>query len=99
MLTKKFFKTKQEAEVTFDFNRDDVTSVVLYAEFNQWQPVPMKFNKSAKAFRTKVRLPKGEQYAFRYLLNDQEWENDYKADAYQANEFGSEDSVVSTYQQ
>ena len=96
MLTKKYFKTKEEADVTFEFSRDDVTSVSLFAEFNEWQPILMKFNKKEKAFRTKVRLPKNTSFQFRYLLNDAEWENDYKADQYLPNVFGGEDSVVIT---
>ncbi|WP_371188650.1 isoamylase early set domain-containing protein [Thalassotalea maritima] len=96
MLTKKFFKTKDEAEITFDFSRDDVESAALVGEFNDWQPINMKYVKSAKVFRAKVRLPKDQQFEFRYLLNGDEWENDYKADNYLANEYGSENSVVST---
>lgn len=97
MLTKKFFKTKDEAEITFEFSRDDVESVALVAEFNDWQPLEMKFNKKEKAFRTKVRLPKDGQFQFKYLLNGSEWENDSQADQYIANSFGSEDSVVLTH--
>lgn len=96
MLTKKFFKTKEEAEVTFEFNRSDVTSVSLVADFNNWQAVEMKFNKKTKSFKTKVRLPKGGIFHFRYLLNNNEWENDSKADQYLPNEFGSDNSVVTT---
>ena len=96
MLTKKFFKTKDEAEVTFEFDRSDVLSVALVADFNNWQPIEMKFNKKTKSFKTKVRLPKGSSFQFRYLLNNNEWENDYKADQYLPNVFGSENSVVTT---
>jgi 1,4-alpha-glucan branching enzyme len=96
MLTKKFFKTKDEAEVTFEFNRSDVKSVKLFGEFNDWQAVDMKFNKKTKSFKAKVRLPKSKDFQFRYLLDDGEWENDYQADHYVANDFGSENSIVST---
>lgn len=96
MLTKKFFKTKNEAEVTFEFNRSDVTTASLVADFNGWQAIEMKFNKKSKSFKTKIRLPKGERFHFRYLLNNTEWENDYQADQYLANEFGTENSVVLT---
>ena len=96
MLTKKFFKTKNEADVTFEFNRSDVTSVALFADFNNWQAIEMKFNRKTRSFKTKVRLPKGKIYHFRYLLNNLEWENDYEADQYLPNEFGSDNSVVST---
>jgi 1,4-alpha-glucan branching enzyme len=96
MLTKKFFKTKDETEVTFEFNRSDVTSAELVADFNDWQAIEMKFNKKTQSFKTKVRLPKGGDFHFRYLLNKTEWENDYEADQYLPNEFGSENSVVNT---
>jgi len=96
MLTKRVFKTKNETEVTFAFSRDNVKSVDLVAEFNSWQPAPMKFNAKKKVFTTKVRLPNDRSYHFRYLLNGQEWENDYEADNYVPNEFGSDNSVVST---
>ena len=96
MLTKKFFKTKDEAEVTFEFNRSDVKSAALVADFNGWQAIEMKFNKQSKSFKTKVRLPKGGVFHFRYLLNNTEWENDYKADQYLPNELGSENSVLVT---
>jgi len=96
MLTKKFFKTKDEAEVTFEFNRSDVKTAVLVGDFNDWQAIEMKFNKKTKSFKTKVRLPKGQAFHFRYLLNDSEWENDYNADQYLPNEFGTENSVVNT---
>jgi 1,4-alpha-glucan branching enzyme len=96
MLTKKYFKTKDEAEVTFEFNRSGVISAALLGDFNNWQAVEMKFNKKTQSFKTKVKLPKGETFHFRYLLNDSEWENDYKADRYLPNAFGSENSVVNT---
>jgi len=96
MLTKKFFKTKEEAEITFEFKRNDVTSVSLVADFNNWQAVEMKFNKKTQSFKTKVKLPKGGTYHFRYLLNNNEWENDSNADQYLPNEFGTDNSVVTT---
>jgi len=96
MLTKKFFKTKDETEVTFELNRSDVTTAALVGDFNDWQAIEMKFNKKSNSFKTKVRLPKDGVFHFRYLLNDSEWENDDQADQYLANEFGSENSVVLT---
>ncbi|MEI6894157.1 MAG: isoamylase early set domain-containing protein [Colwellia sp.] len=94
MLTKKYFKTKDEAEVTFEFERNDVKSVSLHGDFNDWQAIEMKFIKKSQSFKTKVRLPKGGTYHFRYLLDNTEWENDHAADQYLPNEFGSDNSVV-----
>lgn len=96
MLTKKFFKTKNEADITFEFDRSGVTSVSLVGEFNNWQAIELMFNKKSKSFKTKLRLPKNSEFEFRYLLNGTEWENDYEADQYIPNIFGSENSVVNT---
>lgn len=96
MLTKKFFKTKDEVEVTFEFSREGVESVALAGDFNDWQPALMKLNKKAKVFKTKIRLPKNSQFNFRYLLNGNEWENDDQADSYSKNSFGTDNSVVTT---
>ena len=96
MLTKKFFKTKQEAEVTFEFNVNQANKVQLVAEFNSWQPLDMKYVKKDKVYRAKVRLPKDKKFHFRYLIDDEFWANDHHADAYVANDFGSDNSVVDT---
>ncbi|MCB8944160.1 MAG: isoamylase early set domain-containing protein [Ardenticatenaceae bacterium] len=95
MLKKKFFKTKDECEVTFELNVAAAESVALVGEFNDWQPVAMKQTKSGP-FMAKVRLPKDGQFQFRYLVNEQSWQNDEAADAYWTNEFGGDNSVVST---
>ena len=39
-------------------------------------------------------LETGREYQFRYLIGNDTWENDWEADAYTPNEFGTEDSVV-----
>lgn len=46
------------------------------------------------SFSLVVRLETGRSYRFRYLLDDQRWENDWAADAYVPNAFGEDDSVV-----
>ncbi|MEY3018636.1 MAG: hypothetical protein RL336_1771 [Pseudomonadota bacterium] len=96
MLSKKFFKTKPETEVVFEFSRDDVTSAKLAGDFNGWTPEEMKFDKKSGSFKLKLRLPTEAEYQFKYLLNDAEWENDYAADAYIPNDQGTENSVVVT---
>ncbi|MFY8275079.1 isoamylase early set domain-containing protein [Pseudoalteromonas sp. SSDWG2] len=97
MLKKKFFKTKEEAEVTFEYMHPDAKEVELVADFTQWQPVTMTFSKKYQVFRAKLRLPKNSEFHFRYRVNEQTWDNDYEADAYVANGFGSDNSVVSTH--
>ncbi|WP_278405609.1 isoamylase early set domain-containing protein [Pseudoalteromonas ruthenica] len=99
MLKKRFFKTKNEAEVTFEYEHPHAARVALVAEFNQWQPLPMTCSKKGGIFRVKTRLPKNSEFHFRYLIDDQEWDNDHQADAYVANAYGTDNSVVSTHVQ
>lgn len=96
MLTKKFLKTKDVCDVTFEYEGDGET-VALAGDFNNWQPEPMKRSgKADSPFRVKVRLPKDGEFEFRYLVNGQSWENDTVADAYRTNEHASENGVVFT---
>ena len=96
MLKKRFFKTKDECEVTFELTADGADNVALVCEANGWEPIPMKQMKSGP-FRTKVRLPKEGEFQFRYLIDSAEWRNDDAADAYRPNEYGEQNSVVSTF--
>lgn len=95
MLNKKFFKSKEECEVTFEVSPEQANKVALVSDFNGWQPVEMKKSKEG-GFRAKVRMPKNGQYQFRYLVDNEVWVNDEAADAYWPNEHGSQNSVVFT---
>ena len=98
MLKKRFFKTKDECEVTFEYAGSEASEVVLVGEFNDWKPIPMKKAKKAGSpFRAKVRLPKNGRFQFRYFVDQQTWANDEAADAYWPNEYGESNSVVSTF--
>ena len=68
MLNKRFFKTKDEAEVTFEFSHPEAEEVCLLGEFNDWKPVPMKLYKKQGVFKFKQRLPIDQQFHFRYLI-------------------------------
>lgn len=94
MLKKKYVKSKDEYEVTFELP-SEAGEVSLVCEANGWQPVAMK--KSKGTFTAKLRLPANGRYQYRYLINNSEWVNDDAADGYAANEHGSTNSVVETY--
>jgi len=94
MLKKKYVKSKDEYEVTFELP-SDASEAALVCEANGWQPLAMK--KSKGAFAAKLRLPANGSYQYRFLLNNDEWVNDNAADRYVTNEHGSENSVVDTY--
>lgn len=96
MFSKRFFKTKDEVEVTFRVDRPDLELVEWAADVMGWDPIPMKRGRGGKGPHTlRIRLPKDTAVQFRYRF-DGHWENDEAADAYWPNEHGSDNSVVLT---
>lgn len=97
-LEKSFLKTKPVCKVTFSLPvnaTDGAEKVELLGEFNDWdkaKAVPMKLEDGV--FKTTLKLPVGKNYEFRYLIDGEFWENDWKADQYQPNPFGEDNSVV-----
>jgi 1,4-alpha-glucan branching enzyme len=83
-----------KTSVTFELPSQIVAaSAVVVGDFNGWQPAtPMKRRRDG-SFSATVRLDPG-RYRYRYLLDDERWENDWSADAYEPNAFGSDDSVL-----
>lgn len=99
MINKRYFKTKDEVEVTFELPASAVEkSVAIVADFLDWQPTEMKKVARTKSYRFKTRLPKDGQFEFRYLVDDKKWVNDPQADTFKPNVFGEDNGLVSTYQ-
>ncbi len=96
MLKKRYFKTKEEVEVTFEYEDEQAAKVDLVSEANKWEPLKMVQRKRDGIFYTKVRLPRDGEFQFRYLVDGREWVNDKSADAYVPNEYGSQNAVVVT---
>ena len=97
MLNKRFFKTNDDCEVTFEIDAENAQEVALVTDFNDWQPLPMKANKGGSPFRLKIRLPKEGEFQFRYFIDNRLWVNDPGADAYYTNEYGESNCVVKTF--
>ena len=96
MLKKRFFKTKDECEVTFEYADEQAESVAVVCEANDWQPVEMEQLKSGP-FKARMRLPLDEKFQFLYLVDGENWVYDSEADDFVRNEFGGRNSVVATY--
>ena len=96
MLKKTVAKSGKTCRVTFSVPSNvDAQAVHLCGDFNDWSPTshPLKRRKDGR-FSTTVTLETGQDYRFRYLVDGDRWENDWEADAYLPNQFGSEDSIV-----
>ena len=65
----------------------------LVGEFTEWTPVAMTPGGGGDHV-VAVDLDAGASYRFRYRLDGDRWINDWAADGYVPNNYGSEDSVV-----
>lgn len=95
-MKKTYAKDGANCRVTFTIPAEvGADTVALCGEFNGWDAKkhPMKKRKDG-SFSTTISLQPGSTYRFRYWVNNSYWENDWEADDYISNEFGSEDSVV-----
>ena len=95
MLTKKA-TADGRVRVRFSLPADvEATSVSLWGDFDGWRSgTTMKRVKSGE-WRASKTLDPGRTYHFRYLVDDERWENDWEADGYEANPYGTDDSLVS----
>jgi 1,4-alpha-glucan branching enzyme len=99
MLTKRFFKSKSTCRVTFQLPKDvEAKKVSLAGEFNNWDTSATPLKKVKGVWKTTLELEQGQEYQFRYFLDDSEWRNDEAADKYMPNNVDGDNSVVVTYQ-
>ena len=83
-ISKTYSKSKPVCKVTFEVSAGTVNgakSVSLVGDFNEWNPTALKKQKDG-AFKASVELEKGKEFAFRYLVDNENWINDDAADKY-----------------
>jgi hypothetical protein len=95
---KEYINEGQECKVSFLLPQEaapDAGSISIVGDFNNWDinASPMIRDKNGD-FRFTLKLSGGREYRFKYLIDGSRWENDWLADKYVANAFGSDDSVV-----
>ena len=96
-MKKTYTKTGRSCRVTFEIPSElNAQDAVLCGEFNDWdlQKHRMKRRKDG-SFSITISLKPDQNYRFRYLLDGERWENDWAADDYVPNDFGTQDSVIS----
>jgi 1,4-alpha-glucan branching enzyme len=97
MITKSYSKTGRACRVTFKLSPEEsqAKSVVVLGDWNEWNPKTDKLVKRKDgSFSTTISVPAGQEYRFRYLLDNKRWLNDSSADCEQPNLFGTLDSVL-----
>jgi CHAD domain-containing protein len=71
------------------------THAVICGEWNDWSVArDVMDRRPGGGFSLTIVLQSRRAYRFRYLLDGHRWENDWDADAYLPNGFGSDDSVL-----
>lgn len=95
---KQYLKSKAVCKVTFKISKEEAKeaeNVSIVGDFNDWDhtSIPMKKLKNG-GFTATVNLEKDSAYQFRYLLDNESWENDWKADAYVPSPVSLEDNSV-----
>jgi 1,4-alpha-glucan branching enzyme len=60
---------------------DDAKKIAVVGDFNDWNREKhlLKKTKSGR-FQRLLELPTGKEYQFRYLIDDNDWENEWEAD-------------------
>ena len=95
---KQYLKSKPICKVTFKLSKEEAQcadKVFLVGDFNDWQKqaLPMKRLKNG-GYSASLDLPTDKEYQFRYLLDNEKWENDWAADAYVPSPMSFEDNSV-----
>jgi 1,4-alpha-glucan branching enzyme len=96
MLTKKYSQDGKTCLVTFTLPAQvHARFAHLYGDFTGWEKSPQEMSlQEDGSFSITDSLNTGQDYRFRYLLDGERWENDWAADAYVPNPFGTQDSVL-----
>jgi hypothetical protein len=70
--------------------------VTIVGDFNGWDKETTLLKRQDNGdFAVTLDLDAGREYRFRYLIDGQRWENDWRADKYVRSPYGGDDSVVS----
>ncbi len=97
MLTKNYTKSGRFCRITFKVPAEiQAETAALLGDFNAWnaESHPLIRRKDG-SHSTTISLKAGQDYRFRYLLDQERWINDDQADREVANHFGTQDCLIS----
>ncbi len=99
-IKKQFLKSKPVCKVAFRLDAAEVNGaqkVQVLGDFNNWDQnaEPMTMLKS-NDFTASLELESGKEYQFRYLIDGYNWKTDSASDNFVANQFGTQNGVIST---
>lgn len=71
-------------------------TIYLVGDFNGWSKTATPLLLDDNGWHASLDLDANQAYQYRYLVNTNEWHNDWQADRYEPNEYGGDNSVVIT---
>lgn len=90
-IKKQYLKDKKVCKVTFSLKNDVENAEIIRipGDFNNWDTncEPMKKLKSG-GFTQTLSFHAGNEYQFKYFINDSEWRNESDADKFEPNNTG-----------
>jgi len=96
--TKQYFNGGSKCKVTFRLPVEaapGARKVTLVGDFNDWNSASSPMKQVTRGdYLVTIELSSNTEYRFKYLIDEKIWENDWFADKYVSNDFGSDDSVV-----
>jgi 1,4-alpha-glucan branching enzyme len=97
MLTKRKLENGK-VEVTFSLSAiEGCQQLCLVGDFNEWSETAAPLKQAEDGtWSVTLELEPDRHYQYRYLADGQTWHNDWAADAYLPNPYGSGNSVVVT---
>jgi hypothetical protein len=97
-IKKQYLKSNGSCNVTFRLPKKaapDAQVVTIVGDFNNWNFTETQMKKLKNGdFKATLKLHRDKEYRFRYFIDRTRWENDWCADKYVPNSFGSDDSLV-----
>ena len=97
-IKKQYLKSNGSCNVTFRLPKEaapDAQVVTIVGDFNNWNSTEHQMKKLKNGdFKATLKLHRDKEYRFRYFIDSIRWENDWCADKYVPNTFGSDDSLV-----
>jgi 1,4-alpha-glucan branching enzyme len=93
---KTYGKSKTSCRVTFELPAEvQADSAALCGDFNGWSRDEHRMARRRDGrFSLTLSLPADRSYRYRFLLDGTRWENDWAAERYVTNLYGTEDSLV-----
>lgn len=97
-IKKTITKDKKKYKVTFSLPQaaaPNANSVRVVGDFNDWDwDAGLELKKNKTEFKGQMELSAGQRQEFRYLIDNERWENDWQADDYARTPYGCDNSVV-----